>query len=91
MGSNGKEIKKDTLLKIEVGSNDQHDPVIFVSSAEGERVIVVLTVPQSTLSAYILESGGEMTPLDALNELLKTSFEAILDSIAEFVDVGKKK
>lgn len=91
MGSNGRGKKKDALLQVEVGANDQDDPVIFVSSAKDGRVIVALTIPHSTLRSYILEHGGKMTPLDALNEILKTSFDAILDSIAEFVDVDKKK
>ena len=91
-GSNGKEGEHDdVLLRIDVGANEQGDPVIVVSSAKDMRTIMVLNVPRLIIQSYIDDQTVKITPLRALQSILITSFDAILDSIAEHVDVDKKK
>lgn len=91
-GSNGKEGEHDdVLLRIDVGANEQGDPIIVVSSAKDMQTIMVLNVPRLIIQSYIDDQTVKITPLRALQSILITSFDAILDSIAEFVDVDKKK
>ena len=90
-GTDGKEKKPDdVLLKIEAGANNQGDPVIFVTDF-ANRLILGLTVPQTILRDYIKEQGGEIEVMDALHQLLSTTFEAIIASLTAAIKDSKSE
>lgn len=93
MGNNGNGNGKgpeDVLLKIEIGANDQGDPIILVTDTSGHRLILGVNVPRAVLMEYVSDQGGEMNPLEAMRELLATTFRAIMESLESAIEVSKK-